>query len=77
LKDKEETEAMAALNRLDVSRLKEVLAIFTCFVKSAEGEAVSYFGIFSMSQKPMANLGSLRANKHAETLVKAASDRFS
>jgi hypothetical protein len=28
-------------------------------------------------QKPIANIGSLRANKHAETLIKAVSKRFS
>jgi hypothetical protein len=77
LKDKEETEAMAALNRLDVGRLNEVLAIFTRFVKSVEGNSVSYFDIFPMLQKLLANLGSLRANKHAETLMKAASECFS
>jgi hypothetical protein len=49
LRDKEETETMAALNRLDVGRLNEVLDIFTCFVKSVEGSSVSYFRIFSMS----------------------------
>jgi hypothetical protein len=42
LKDKEETETMATLNRLDVDRLNEVLAIFTRFVKSAGGNSVSY-----------------------------------
>jgi hypothetical protein len=77
LKDKEETEAMAALNHLDVGRLNEVLAIFTGFVKSVEGNSVSYFNIFPMLQKLMANLGSLRANKHTETLMKAVSERFS
>jgi hypothetical protein len=77
LKDKEETEAMAALNRLDVGRLNEVLAIFRRFVKSVEGNSVAYFDIFPMLQKLMANLGSLRANKHAETLMKAVSERFS
>jgi hypothetical protein len=60
LKDKEETQAMAALNRLDVGGLNEVLAIFTRFVKSAEGNSVSYFDIFPMLQKLMAKLGSLR-----------------
>jgi hypothetical protein len=68
---------MAALNRLDIGRLNEVLAIFMRFVKSVEGKSVSYFDIFSMLQKLIANLGSLCANKHAETLVKAVSERFS
>jgi hypothetical protein len=77
LKDKEETEAMAPLNRLDVGRLNEVLAIFTRFVKSVEGNSVSYFDTFPMLQKPMANLGSPGGNKHTETLVKAVSERLS
>ncbi|MDR0684649.1 MAG: hypothetical protein LBF83_05935 [Spirochaetaceae bacterium] len=76
-KDKEETAAMAALNRLDVDMLNEVLAIFTRFVKSVEGNSVSYFDRFPMLQQLMADLGSLGANKHSETLVKAASERFS
>jgi hypothetical protein len=77
LKDKEETEAMAALNRLDVGTLNEAMGIFTRFVNSVEGNSVSYFDIFPMLQKLMANLGSLHADKHAETLMKAVSKRFS
>jgi hypothetical protein len=77
LKEREETEVMAALNLLDVAKLNEVLAIFRRFVKSADGNSVSYFHIFPMSQKLMANLGSLRASKHAETLMKAVSEHFS
>jgi hypothetical protein len=70
LNDKEQTEAMAALNRLDVGRLNEVLAIFTRFVKSAEGNSVSYFDICLMLQNLMANSGSRRANKYAEIVMK-------
>jgi hypothetical protein len=67
LKDKEETEAMVALNHLDVGRLNEVLAIFRRFLKSVEGNSVSYFDIFPMLQKLMANLGSLRAMMGKDT----------
>jgi hypothetical protein len=77
LKDKAETEAMAALNCLDVGRLSEIPAIFRRFVKSAEGNPVSYFDIFPLSQKLRVNLGSLHANKHAETFMKDISERFS
>jgi hypothetical protein len=48
LNDKDETEAMAALNRRDVDRLNEWLAAFARFVKSAEGNSVSHFDIFPM-----------------------------
>jgi hypothetical protein len=77
LKDKEETDALAALMRLDFARLNEVMAIFRCFIKSAEGNSVSYSNIFPMLQKLMANLGAVRANKHAEALMNAVSRRFS
>jgi hypothetical protein len=73
LNDKEETEAMAALNHLDVGRLNKILAIFTSFAKSAEGNSVSYFDTFPMLQSLIANLGSVRPNKYAETLMKAMS----
>jgi hypothetical protein len=36
-KDKERIKAMVGLNRLDVGRMNEALAVFTRFVKSAEG----------------------------------------
>jgi hypothetical protein len=68
---------MAALNRFDVGRLNEVLAIFAHFVKSAEGNSVSYYDIFPMLQQLIANRGSLPAKNHTETLVKAVSERFS
>jgi hypothetical protein len=58
-----ETEVLAALNRLDATRLNEVMIIFTRFVKSVGGNSISYFGIFLMLQKPMVNLESLRAKK--------------
>jgi hypothetical protein len=48
LNDKEEMEAMAAVNHLDIGRLNEVLAIFRRFVKSVEGNSVSYVDIFSL-----------------------------
>jgi hypothetical protein len=77
LKDKEETEAMAALNGLDVGRPNEVMAVFRCLGKSAEGNSVAYFDIFPMLQKLMANLGPLRVKKHAEALMKAVSECLS
>jgi hypothetical protein len=77
LKGKEETEAMAALNRLNVDMLNEVLTIFPRFVKSGEGNSVTYFEIFPMLQKLMADLGSLCANEHAETFTKAVSEGLS
>jgi hypothetical protein len=73
LKDKEETNALAAMMRLDFARLNEVMAIFRRFIKSAEGSSVSHSNIFPMLEKLMANLGALRANKHAETLMNAVS----
>jgi hypothetical protein len=76
-KDKEETDALTALMRLDFARLNEVMAVFRRFIKSAEGNSVSYSNIFPMLEKLMANLGLLRANKHAEALVNAVSRGFS
>jgi hypothetical protein len=76
-KDKQETKAMAAVNRLDVGRPMEAPTVFTRFVKSTEGNSASHFNIFPMLQKLMASLGSLHANNHTETLVKAVSERFS
>jgi hypothetical protein len=77
LKDKEETDALAALMRVDSARLNEVMAVFRRFIKSAEGNSVSYSNIFPMLEKLMANLGALRANKHAEALMNAVLRRFS
>jgi hypothetical protein len=77
LKDKEETEALAALMRLDFARLNEVMAVFRQFIKSAEGNFVSCSTIFPMLDKLMANFGAVRANKHAEALMNAVSRRFS
>jgi hypothetical protein len=62
-----ETEALYALNLLDITRLNKVMVILMRFIKYMEGNDVSYFGIFPMLQKLMVNLGSLFANKHAET----------
>jgi hypothetical protein len=77
LKDKGETDALAALMRLDFARLNEVMAVFRRFIKSAEGNSVSYPNIFPMLEKLMANLDAVCANKHAEALMNAASRRFS
>jgi hypothetical protein len=63
--------------RLDFARLNEVMAVFRRFIKSAEGNSVSYFNIFPILEKLMANLGAVRANKHAEALMNAVSRRFS
>jgi hypothetical protein len=77
LKDKEETDALAALMRLDFARLNDVMAVFRRFIKSAERNSVSYSSIFPMLEKLMANLGALRVNKHAKALMNAVSRRFS
>jgi hypothetical protein len=77
LNDKEETDSLAALMRLDFTRLNEVMAVFRQFIKSAEGNSVSYSNIFPMLEKLMANSGALRANKHAEALMNAVSRCFS
>jgi hypothetical protein len=77
VKDKEETDALAALMRLDFARLNKVMTVFRRFIKSAEGNFVSYSNIFQILEKLMANLGALRANKHAEALMNAVSRRFS
>jgi hypothetical protein len=39
LKDKEETDALAALMPFDFARLNEVMAVFRWFIKSAEGNS--------------------------------------
>jgi hypothetical protein len=57
--------------QLDFARLNEVMAVFRWFIKSAEGNSLSYSTIFPMLEKLMANLGVVRANKHAEALVNA------
>jgi hypothetical protein len=53
------------------------MAVFRRFIKSAEGTFVSYSDIFPVLEKLIANLGTLRANKHAEALMNAVSRRFS
>jgi hypothetical protein len=65
LKDKEETDALAALMRLEFDRLNEIMAVFRRFIKSAEGNPVSYSDIFPMLEKLMANFGAVHANKNA------------
>jgi hypothetical protein len=77
LRDKGETDALAAMIRLDLARLNEIMAVFRRFIKSAEGNSVSYSNIFPMLEKLMANLGALHANKHAEALMNAVSRHFS
>jgi hypothetical protein len=71
------TEALAAPNRLDIARLIEIIAVSTRFIKCVEENCISFFDIFPMLQTLMENLGSLRANKHAEILTQAVSERFS
>jgi hypothetical protein len=63
--------------RLDFAGLNEVMAVFRRFIKSVAVNSVSYSDIFPMSEKLMANLGALRANKHVEALMNAVSRRFS
>jgi hypothetical protein len=77
LKDKEETDALAALMQLDFARMNKVMAVFILFITSAEGNSVSYSNIFPMLEKLMANFGALHANKHAEAFMNAVSRRFS
>jgi hypothetical protein len=76
LKDKEKIDPLVAMMRLDFARLNEIMAVFKRFIKSAEGNPVSYSTIFPLLEKLMANLGALRANKHAEALMNAVSRRF-
>jgi hypothetical protein len=77
LKDKEETDALAALMRLDFARLNEVMAVFRWIIKSAERKPVPYSHISPILEKLMANLGALRANKHAKAIMNAVSRLFS
>jgi hypothetical protein len=77
LNDEEETDALAALVRLDFARPNEVIAVFRWFIKSAEGNPVSYSNIFLMLKKLIANFGALHANKQTEALMNAVSRRFS
>jgi hypothetical protein len=77
LNDKEETNALAVRMWLDFARLNEIMAVFTWFIKSTEGNSVSHSTIFPMLEKLMDNLGALRANKYTEALMNAASRPFS
>jgi hypothetical protein len=72
-----ETEGLAALNRLDIAWLNEVMVIFMQCIKCVEENSLSYFDIFPLLQKLMIDLGSLRANKHAEILIQTVSWCFS
>jgi hypothetical protein len=56
LKDKEEMKSLAALKCPDVGRLNEVIIVFLRFVKSEEGNSVSYFNVFPMLHELMSNL---------------------
>jgi hypothetical protein len=49
LTENEETETMAAMNRLDIFRLNDVMAIFMRFIKYAEGNFISCFDMLPMS----------------------------
>jgi uncharacterized protein (UPF0210 family) len=53
------------------------MTIFRRFIKSAEGNFVSYSDIFPMLEKLIAHLGALHANKYAEALINSVSRRFS
>jgi hypothetical protein len=53
LKDKGETDAKLALKRFDVGKLNEVKALFTRFIKSVEGNSISYSNTLFMLQKPL------------------------
>jgi hypothetical protein len=75
--DKEKADALGALTRLHFARLNEVVGVFRWFIKSAEGNPVSYSNIFQMLEKLMANFGALHANKHSEAFMHAVSRRFS
>jgi hypothetical protein len=77
LNENRETEVLAAPNRLDIAQLNEILVIFGRFIKCVEGKYISYSDIFSMLQKLMVDLGSLRASRHAETLMQTVSEPFS
>jgi hypothetical protein len=77
LKENRETEALAALNRLDITRLNEVMIVLTRFIRCLEENCISNFDIFPMLQKLMVNLGSLCANKQTETLIQTVSEHFS
>jgi hypothetical protein len=76
LKDKEETDALAALMRPNFARMNEAMAVFRPFIKSAEGNSVSYSNIFPVLEKLMANIGAVRANEHAQALMNAVSRPF-
>jgi hypothetical protein len=77
LMENDETAAVAALNRLDIAKLNEAMTIFTQFIKCVKRNFISYFNIFSMLQKPLTNLGFLRASKHTKTFIQAVPWRFS
>jgi hypothetical protein len=77
LKENGETEALAALNHLDVARLNEVMLVFTRFIKCVERNSIAYFDIFPMLYRLIINLGSLRDNKHAQILMQTVLERFS
>jgi hypothetical protein len=77
LMENAETEALAALNRLYIARPNEIVVIFTRFIKCVQENSISYFDMLLMLQKLTVNFGSLRGNKHAETLIQTVSEPFS
>jgi hypothetical protein len=77
LNDEEETDGLATLMQLDFARLNEIIEVFRRFIKSAEGNSVSYSNTFPILEKLMAILGVLRVNKHTEAVMNAVSGRFS
>jgi hypothetical protein len=76
LKENGDMAAVPALNRRDVGKLNEFVAVFTRIIKCMKVNFVSYFGIFSMLQKLMMHSQSLCANKCAETLIQVYQNVF-
>jgi hypothetical protein len=46
-----EMGAFAALDRFDIARLNELMALFTRFIECVEGNLISYSDRFPMLQK--------------------------
>jgi hypothetical protein len=77
LTENEEAEALAALNRLDIARLNEVMTIFTRLIKCLKRNCISCFGRLPMLHTLRVEFESVRATKHAETLMQAVSEHCS
>jgi hypothetical protein len=60
-----------------IQKRHKTMDIFTEFTKCVEGNIISYCNRFPVLAKLLALSGSLGANKHAETLMRAVSERFS